>query len=46
MRKVAITLTLLAVRMSFTFGQTDSDSISIKSFGGYQFYLSPLLNRK
>jgi hypothetical protein len=30
MRKVAITLTLLAVRMSFTFGQTDPDSISMK----------------
>lgn len=39
MRKIAIVLTLLAVSMSFTFGQTASDSISIKKvFGGYQFY--------
>ncbi len=30
MRKVAIILTLLAVRMSFTFGQTDPDAISMK----------------
>jgi hypothetical protein len=39
MRKIAIILTLLAVNMSFTFGQTASDSISMKKvFGGYQFY--------
>jgi len=39
MRKIAIVLILLAVSMSFTFGQTASDSISIKKvFGGYQFY--------
>lgn len=39
MRKTAIILTLLAVSMSFTFGQTASDSISMKKvFGGYQFY--------
>jgi hypothetical protein len=39
MRKIAIILTLLAVSMSFTFGQTASDSISMKKvFGGYQFY--------
>lgn len=39
MRKIAIFLTLLAVSMSFAFGQTASDSISMKKvFGGYQFY--------
>lgn len=39
MRKIAIILTLLVVSMSFTFGQTASDSISMKKvFGGYQFY--------
>jgi hypothetical protein len=39
MRKIAIILTLLAVSMSFTFGQTVSDSVSMKKvFGGYQFY--------
>lgn len=39
MRKISI-LTLLAVSVSFTFGQTASDSISMKKvFGGYQFYL-------
>ncbi len=39
MKKVAIILALLAVNMSFVFGQTASDSISMKKvFGGYQFY--------
>ncbi len=39
MRKIAVILTLLAVNMSFTFGQTASDSISMKKvFGAYQFY--------
>lgn len=39
MRKIAIILTLLVVSKSFTFGQTASDSISMKKvFGGYQFY--------
>lgn len=39
MKKIAIILTLLVVCMSFTFGQTTSDSISMKKvFGGYQFY--------
>lgn len=39
MKKIAIILTLLAVSMSFTFGQTVSDSVSMKKvFGGYQFY--------
>jgi ribosomal protein L16/L10AE len=39
MRKSAIILTLLAVNMSLTFGQTNSNSISMeKVFGGYQFY--------
>jgi hypothetical protein len=39
MRKIAIILTLLVVSVSFTFGQTSSDSISMKKvFGGYQFY--------
>ena len=39
MKKIAIILTLLTVCLTFTFGQTVSDSISIKKvFGGYQFY--------
>jgi hypothetical protein len=39
MRKLAIILTLLAVGMTFMFGQTAVDSISVKqAFGGYQFY--------
>ena len=39
MRKIAIFLTLLVVSMSFAFGQTTTDSISMKKvFGGYQFY--------
>jgi hypothetical protein len=39
MRKIAIILTLFASSISFTFGQTASDSISMKKvFGGYQFY--------
>ncbi|MDX9919072.1 MAG: hypothetical protein RB289_03650 [Paludibacter sp.] len=39
MKKIAITLALLAVSMSFMFGQTASDSITMKKvFGGYQFY--------
>lgn len=39
MKKTAIILTLLTVCMTFTFGQTVSDSISMKKvFGGYQFY--------
>ena len=39
MKKIAIILILLTVSMSFTFGQTVSDSISMKKvFGGYQFY--------
>ena len=39
MKKIAITLALLAVNMSFMFGQTASDSITMKKvFGGYQFY--------
>ena len=39
MRRIAILLTLLVVSMSFAFGQTASDSISMKKvFGGYQFY--------
>jgi len=42
MRKVAITLTLLAVRMSFTFGQTDPDAISIKKFWRLSILFEPL----
>lgn len=39
MKKIAITLALLAVNMSFMFGQKTSDSITMKKvFGGYQFY--------
>ncbi len=39
MKKIAIILTVLAVSMPFTFGQTASDSISIKKvFGGCRFY--------
>lgn len=39
MKKIAIISALLYLSMSFTFGQTVSDSISMKKvFGGYQFY--------
>lgn len=39
MKKTAIIPTLLTVCITFTFGQTVSDSISMKKvFGGYQFY--------
>ena len=39
MKKIAIISTLLALSMSFTFGQTASDTISMKKvFGSYQFY--------
>jgi len=39
MRKIAIILSLIAVNMTSTFGQTTSDSIIMKKvFGGYQFY--------
>ena len=39
MRILAIVLILLTVSVSFTFGQTTSDSISMKKvFGAYQFY--------
>lgn len=39
MRKIAIIIALLALSMSFTFGQTDSDSITMKKvLGSYQFY--------
>ncbi len=39
MKKIALILALLAVSMSFIFGQTASDSITMKKvFGGYQFY--------
>lgn len=39
MRKIAIILVLLTAKMSIAYGQTASDSISMKKvFGGYQFY--------
>ena len=39
MKKIAIILTLLTVSMTFTFGQTVTDSISMKKvFSGYHFY--------
>ena len=39
MKRIAVTMTLLAISLSFTFGQTIADSISMKKmFGGYQFY--------
>jgi hypothetical protein len=39
MKRIAIIVFLLTVTFSFTFGQTSTDSISIKKvFGGYQFY--------
>jgi hypothetical protein len=38
MKRTAIIMTLLAVSLSFTYGQTVSDSISTKKvFGGYKF---------
>jgi hypothetical protein len=39
MKRIAIILTLLTVSLTFAFGQTVTDSISVKKvFGGYQFY--------
>ena len=39
MKKISLILTLLTICLSFTFGQTSSDSITMKKvFGGYQFY--------
>jgi|SRR3989339_464448 len=39
MKRIAIIMTLLTVSLTFTFGQTVTDSISVKNvFGGYQFY--------
>lgn len=40
MRKITTILILFVVSLSFTFGQTSLDTISMKKvFGGYQFYL-------
>ena len=39
MKRIVVILTLLTVSLSFAFGQTETDSISVKKvFGGYQFY--------
>jgi len=39
MRRIFIAITLFSVCLSFSFGQTASDSITIKEvFGGYQFF--------
>lgn len=39
MKRIAIIVTFLTVSLTFTYGQTVSDSISMKkAFGGYQFY--------
>ena len=39
MKRIAIIMTLLTVSLTFTFGQTVTDSISMKKvFGGYLFY--------
>jgi hypothetical protein len=39
MKKIAMILTLLTACLTFAFGQTATDSISMKKgFGGYQFY--------
>jgi hypothetical protein len=39
MKRIVIIMALLIVSLTFTFGQTVSDSISMKKvFGGYQFY--------
>ncbi|MCG6190790.1 hypothetical protein [Maribellus maritimus] len=39
MKKTAIILALLTLSITFTFGQTGNDFISMKKvFGGYQFY--------
>lgn len=39
MKRIVIIMTLLTVSLTFAFGQTETDSISMKKvFGGYQFY--------
>ena len=39
MKKITFIISLLTVTSTFTFGQTSTDSISMKKvFGGYQFY--------
>ena len=39
MKKITALLALLTISLSFSFGQTPTDSIVIKkTFGGYQFY--------
>lgn len=39
MKNIAIIITFLSLGLSFTFGQTPNDTISIKKiFGGYKFY--------
>ncbi len=39
MKKIGILISLLIMSLSFTFGQTTNDSITMKKiFGGYQFY--------
>ena len=42
MKKLAIIIGLITMTMSLAFGQTKTDSISMKKvFGGYQFYQGP-----
>lgn len=39
MKRIAIIISLVTISYAFTFGQTSTDSISMKKvFGGYQFY--------
>ncbi len=39
MKRIAVIMTLLTLSLTFTFGQTVTDSITMeKVFGGYQFY--------
>jgi len=39
MKRIAIIISLLNITLAFTFGQTSTDSISMKKVcGGYQFY--------
>ena len=39
MKRIVIILTLITVSLTFAFGQSETDSISMKKvFGGYQFY--------
>ena len=39
MKRITVFITLLTIGLTFTFGQTPADTVSMKKvFGGYQFY--------